>query len=457
VTVLLEGDPTLAAPPASGLEGLAQVHELPVDAGRARYLHRLVDEGLKAGTLTPAWQGLLGAMLGPNNDGEPGRVAAVAASLAAVQQVTAAPPGFTWVGGEEIAKPLPPRIYPLHGFAMAAGPPTLFFAYSFGGKTIILQDMLLSLAAGVPVWQQFRCYETVCLHIDHEQGKHETFDRYQRLARARHIDIAALGDRLRVCSLPPYYLNSPGAEDLYKRALEGVGVALVDTFGAATPGDDENDGAIRRGLDLLTRVSECTGTLIIVAHHMGKFGLSKEGKTADPRTLAKGNSSILAAAGYAYAIGGGKGEPKIVQQVKARGLGDPFTEDFYLELGGVDVRAENPEWNPSTSTDPGGFVVRYQTVEQVHPPAEAAASAFERAADAVIDALTKAGRSGLSTRGLRVDVREMKIKARNEQIDEAAERLMKTGRIVRRQVGKAMQWFIPDQAPPVAQGTLIAP
>jgi hypothetical protein len=277
-----------------------------------------------------------------------------------------------------IAAPLAPRHYPVKGFAMAPGPAALWLSFSFGGKSVILQDLCLSLATGTRVWGQWKCDPCKVLHMDYEQGHEETCDRYQRLARGRRIDLAAdAAGRLNLVCRPPAFLNSPNAEEAFKKALDGYGFAFLDTFAAALPGVEENETKIGEYVYLLGRVSEATGCTIAVAHHMGKGALAtkpQHGKEADLRTLARGSTAIFAAAGYAYALGGAKKEPKLVQQAKARGLGDPQVEDFYLELAPVDVREPDLErgWggyrNPNNYADVGGFGVTYKTVEQIKPP-----------------------------------------------------------------------------------------
>jgi len=325
---------------------------------------------------------------------DPGAIARARALLDGIEARGAK----TWeiLDGGTISMPLPPRSYPISGFAMAPGPPALWLSFSFGGKSVILQDMLLSLATGTRIWGRWACEPCDVIHVDYEQGREETIERYQRLARGRSpmIDIERdAGSRLALAVMPPAYLNSAGAEEAYKRALDGKRLAFLDTFAAALPGVEENETTIGEHVYRLGRVSAATGATICVAHHMGKAALQaggKSGKPADPRTLARGSTAIFAAAGYVYALGGGKGEPKLVQQVKARGLGDPQVEDFYLELGPVDVREPDPMtgwggyFNRANPADVGGFEVKFRTVEQVKPPKTAKEESFEADVEAVL-------------------------------------------------------------------------
>lgn len=295
------------------------------------------------------------------------------------------------------AEPPIEALYPLRGFAMTAGPPTLLIAFSHGGKSVITQDLLLSTAYGLKAWGYFHCEKGLVVHLDYEQGLQETMDRYRRLARARDIDPRSLADgRIQIAAHPKINLFSPGAEDIYKRACDGKTIMFLDTFNAAADSRDENEPAIAEGLYMLGRASEATGCVIIVGHHMGKASLRQDGAKADPRTLARGSTAIVAAAGYVYAMGGAKGEPKLVQQAKARGLGDTQVEDFYLELAPVDVRTTWDYFNRANPADPGGFRVTYKTLEQVKPPATAQDKTERQTAlmDAVLEYVRSENRRG---------------------------------------------------------------
>ncbi len=313
-----------------------------------------------------------------------------ATALRALDAAPVAGAAFEIIPTTEIAKPLPPRIYPVKGFAMTKGPPTVLCSYSYGGKTLIAYDLLLSVASGGRAWGQFSCTAARAVIFDYEQGRHESIDRLQRVARGRGIDLLRdAAPRLELISLPPIFLNTPGAESAYARATDGVTVAFLDTFAAATPGEDENDKRIAEHLLMLGRVSEKNGCNFLVAHHQGKAG-KDSAKDKDPRERMRGNSSLFGAAGYVYDLSGGKGEPKLMQQSKARGLGDPPMEDFYLQFSVVDLRAfarpleEHetsdpgdvvPYFNPSNPSDPGGFLVTYKTKEQINPPTPPAKAA----------------------------------------------------------------------------------
>jgi hypothetical protein len=425
-----------------------EIEPVPIHPGRAKFLHRRLDEASVA--LTAPWQALLGAVL---EQADPStKLAAVKAALAAVElESTPAADPFPFVDPLELAQPVPPPDYPVQDFAMAPGPPTLFLSFSFGGKSVILQDLLLSIACGQRVWGYYRCEEGLAVHFDHEQGKAQTIDRYHRLARGRGIALAELSKRLRLSVFPRGHLYMPGAEEAYKRACDGARIAFIDTLNAASPGHDENESTFSEGLLMLGRVSEATGCTIVLAHHMGKATLSGgPQQKGDPRTWARGHSSIQGAAGYVYAMGGGKGEPKLLQQTKARGLGDPTVEDFYLELGPVDVRATG-YFNDKRPADPGGFRVTYRTLEQVNDGARPGSkSAKQRALIAlVIEYVHKENARGRAVPGKNAIVKN--VEGRDIELYAAIDTALAEGlledRPERRQ-GKAYPryWVVADAA-----------
>lgn len=438
-------------PPAAGLEGIAITRDLPaVDAAQRRFIHAALDAAWPEG-MPPGWRALLiGALSAHPNDAA--RISATELAVAALR--FAAGPAeelFGFIDPAKLAAPLPPMRYPVRGFAMAPGPVTLFLSFSYGGKSVILQDLLLSVSLGLPVWQMFRSVEGPVVHFDYEQGEAQTIDRYQRLARARNIPLESIADgRIQIAPYPRGNIYSPGAEEAFKRVLDGKSVALIDTFNAASPGRDENEAGIAEGLYMLGKVSEVTGCTIILAHHMGKSSLAT-GRDAikDPRMLARGSTSIVAAAGYVYALEGKKGDPKFVQQAKARGLGDPQVEDFYLDLAAVDVRESHGFKNYENPGDLGGFLVTYKTVEQVKPPKAAEEDpTSELLSAAVLACLEKAGRDGLNKNGLRLGAREAKVKHRNGDAEVVAERLAKAGKVYSRKLAREIRFYLPSMAPP---------
>lgn len=290
-----------------------------------------------------------------------------------------------------ILDPLGPKNYLIPELNIGPGHPVGFFAYSWSGKSIIVQDLVLSVATGTPVFGQFLCKRgSTVRHIDHEQGRHETLDRYQRLARARGITAKQIDGRIGVVSLPQIFLNSKGAEDAYKRAFDKIDLGYIDSLGASQPGVKENESAFAEGLYMLGRVSQATGTTILIVGHTGKSDLSPD-KNPDGRVSPRGTSAIIGACSTAFALSGGKGEPKLVNMIKGRSLGGAQVEDFYLDLSAPRIDGYK---NIENVADPGGFLVKYKTLEQIKPP-KAPGADLEETILRVVKVIGESGEMGV--------------------------------------------------------------
>ena len=211
--------------------------------------------------------------------------------------------------------------------------------YGYSGKTLAGQALLLSFAAGLPAWAHFPATAPMrCRHLDFEQGRHATLKRYQRLAAGMNLGAIDLAPRLEVAIFPPAPLNAKDAYDVYCRASEGCQIVLVDSFAGATPGEVENDSAMRGHVDMLTRVSETTGATFSLIHHAGK---PKESHNSDARTLLRGSSAIFDACGSVLVFVGDKTGPIRVQQVKAPAEAEGQAIDpFYLQIEDIPASPE---------------------------------------------------------------------------------------------------------------------
>ncbi len=268
-----------------------------------------------------------------------------------------APSGIIeWIDAPAIAAPLPPTRWAVPGLHIGPGRATLIAGYGASAKTLSAQAMALAKAAGRPIWNHYDCEPGVVLHIDYEQGRHASIKRYQRLAYGHDIDLASLGNRLRLAVLPRVFLDQRGALDAYLRVCEGVELVIIDALRGAAPSSDENDSKFRSWIDLINLVSDRTGTAFILLHHAGK---PKEGHGADARTLARGSSAIFDACGCVLNLVAKTGEAvKYVSQVKmpAEAEGSSL-DDFRLAIEDV-ARDGNPTgavrvvWARAAATDP---------------------------------------------------------------------------------------------------------
>jgi hypothetical protein len=244
-------------------------------------------------------------------------------------------PRIHYLGTAEIFAPLPPSKWVTPELHIGPGRPIMLAGYGSSAKTLSAQALALAIASGRPAWDRFDTVMGEVRHLDYEQGSPATRRRYQRLAIGHGIELDELGDRLKLCAMPSVFLDEKNVEDELARASDGASLVIVDAFRGATPSSDENDSAVRRGLDVLTRVSERNGASFLMIHHAGK---PKDGHD-DPRTIARGSSAIFDACGCVFVIGAGKKstDPKRVRQTKqpAESEGAPVP-DFALVVEDVE-------------------------------------------------------------------------------------------------------------------------
>ncbi len=236
-------------------------------------------------------------------------------------------PVMATIGVAEIFEPLPALPWLVRELQLAPGAPAVVAGYGFSGKTLLAQELAICVASEKRLFDNFTVRKGRSLHIDLEQGRRVTSERYQRLARAKNIDPRDLGDRLRLAVLPPFSLDASGAEGLYHRAIDGFDFVAIDSLRAACPSADENASDIRKHLDILTRISEKTNATILFIHHSRKPSAESAGAGMMDRMMMRGSGAIFDACSSVFIMGGEKGDPSRVSHQKCRHYGTTI-DDF---------------------------------------------------------------------------------------------------------------------------------
>lgn len=276
---------------------------------------------------------------------------------------------FEKQGVNEIFAPLAPINWLVQGLDLCPGAPALVAGYGFSGKTVAVQDLGVAIAAGEQAWKTFTVRTGRVLHIDYEQGKRLTNERYQRIAAGRMLTPGDLTG-LELVTLPKFYLEQPGAELLLARECDGYALVIIDSLRAATPSIEENDSKIRIVLDMLTRVSEATGAVMLVIHHARKPSGDKDKGGA--RMAIRGSGAIYDACSSVLVFEGSKNEPTRVCHEKARTSGR-LADDFLLRIEDAEV-----DGNPR-----GGLAVTAESCQ----PADAPSAAFRALMERVVEDL----------------------------------------------------------------------
>lgn len=249
-------------------------------------------------------------------------------------------PDWNLLDVSELAKALPPVPWVCEPLGLAPGAISLVAGYGYSRKTMAMQSLGLSVAAGKPIWGLFSARRGPFVHLDYEQGRRLTQERYQRLARGMGFELADLAPgALRVGCMPRIYLDEKETFDSLVRLVDGAAFVLVDSLRAAFPHADENSSEVRSYLDVLSRVSERTGAAFAVIHHARK---PQQGNDTGATFAIRGSSALFDACQSVYVFIGEKNTPTTVHHQKDRIRG-ACLDDFGLD--GVDVPdGHDPRW-----------------------------------------------------------------------------------------------------------------
>lgn len=233
--------------------------------------------------------------------------------------------------GPELARELEPlsHLVAALGLVAGGGAPHLIAGYGYSGKSLAMQSLLLSLAAGRAVWGVHTVAPQRVIHVDLEQGERLTRARYQRLAYSMGLDLTELGDAIAVSPMPRLMLV-PDHRAHWRALMYGRAFMLIDSLRAATGGQDENSSDIRVGLDMLGALSEETGCRASLIHHARKPGIEAGGSGGGAYSI-RGSGAIFDACDSVYVFSAEKGEPVSVEHVKARTAGE-LADDFALTI-----------------------------------------------------------------------------------------------------------------------------
>jgi hypothetical protein len=242
---------------------------------------------------------------------------------------------FAFDLGPKLAESLPPLKYLSKRFRMVKGRPIIISGQAGSAKTWLAMALGLSVAAGRGMaWGGIDVQLSGAIrHLDYENIDEVSARRYQRLAHGLGINLAALGDRIGRAALPRVHLTDDGAEEALAQACVGVELVIIDSLRAACPRVDENSSTIRDYLDLLTRVTQRTGTIFVVIHHEGKA--PTEGRRS-AQDRARGSTAIVDAIDCQLSVTKEGGDVyKIEQGKESWGSADPLIVKL-VDIGPVD-------------------------------------------------------------------------------------------------------------------------
>jgi hypothetical protein len=222
--------------------------------------------------------------------------------------------GFELVSTASIFEELPEPKYLVAG-VIRRGSVVLLGGYGASSKTWIALALSISVATGAPWLGRFPCEQGRSSVLDWESGSYELRRRLQRIAVG--MKLGALTAGIDFATMPDSYMGT----EKFKKALAKLAphrdLVIIDSLRAASPGAEENDSAIRQGLDQLRAIAEKTGCSFVVIVHARKT--SQSPSKPDPREVLRGSSAIFDAADAVLTVTvSAKGEPLRVEQTKSR-------------------------------------------------------------------------------------------------------------------------------------------
>lgn len=319
----------------------------------------------------------------------------------------------------DLSEPLPAIPWVCESLGLAPGAVTLVAGYGYSRKTMAMQSLGLSVAAGKPVWNVFGVRKGPFVHLDYEQGRRLTQERYQRLARGMGFDLPALEhNSLRVACMPHAYLDEDKIFDELVDLVGDATLVLVDSLRAAFPHADENSSEVRAHLDVLTRVSERTKAAMVVIHHARKPNAQNGGGVSH---AIRGSSALFDACQTVYVFEGEKDTPTRVHHQKDRVRGSTMPE---FGLVSEDV--------PEPGYERSALVVRHLEPEQLEAEADRRDDGRQMAAEARIveRIIATLGGGGGSFTGSVQNLKAL-VAGRTELFRSAWARLIADGKIIR--------------------------
>lgn len=195
---------------------------------------------------------------------------------------------------EDFAKSMGPVPWVCQRLRLTPGPVTMVAGEPGSGKTYGLQAALLAYATGRPVFGEFPVAKGGgrAIHFDYEQGERLTHSRYREIAAGMGLDWREIAnDRLTVAVMPNLYMTGLEDVDAWCRALDGYGMATIDSYRRCCRVENENDPKSAVPLEAFWRVSEKTGCVVSMTHHFNKAGNQERRKLAD---RVAGSGAIVA-------------------------------------------------------------------------------------------------------------------------------------------------------------------
>lgn len=239
--------------------------------------------------------------------------------------------------GTEEPSAEPAAIYYVDGL-IVRGEPTIVLGEPKIGKTLTVEDLAVSMAAGLPDFCGRRIYDRArVLLMPREDSTITTRQRLWQITRARGVAHEDLSGWLEVDGTTPLRFDDPALVARFRASLARFDVAFIDSLSTIHAGDENAARDMAATMNAWLELSLGTNTSIAIVHHFRKPGESGHG-TARGRMLqkARGSSIIGATARHAVFISDGPERDQIRIDVDGNHPHKPEPFVIARQSGGTD-------------------------------------------------------------------------------------------------------------------------
>lgn len=330
-----------------------------------------------------------------------------------------------FIGDEEPGND-PADVFDVHGI-IVRGEPGLIIGVPKVGKTMLVEDLILHIAAGrrewcgVPIYR--RCRVLLFLREDSERT---TIRRLWQLARGAGIERRELDGYLDIDVRSPLYFDVPEHITKLKPQLRDYELCTIDSLSTIHNADENSVERMAPIMNTWRDLSLATSTGMPLIHHFRKEGNGQAGKSsAGILQRARGSSVIGATTRHAVGVEAGPAKHQIVLSFESNHEID--TEPFVIcRRFGAD--------------DHGRKWIRHERVGSMRD-AQSASDA-EALDPTTLEVIRGTGIAGINATDLRAAVNKRLQDGprgkgiRPAAIDASAKRLQETGAIERRADGR---------------------
>lgn len=185
-----------------------------------------------------------------------------------------------------------PKAFVIPGFA-PAGEVTLFTGAGSAGKSLLAQQLVTALAAGVPTLR-LEMGQAPAIYLTCEDDDGQLHWRQAHICEALGVPMASLADKLHVKSLRGALDNAlgmagPDGEFVLSPAYHriaalirrtGAKLVALDNVAHLFPGNENDRGEVTRFVNALNRLAGDSGAAILLLGHPNKKGDEYSGSTA---------------------------------------------------------------------------------------------------------------------------------------------------------------------------------